>query len=149
MMDGRCVLWKDGRKVDAWEDMLRQFALLDLERSQFSPDGSKLALTDDGFFNNVFIFDVVLFTLLAEVLVTDPPGNGLELTFFDNEYLVCGSENHILYLVNARNGDILTYLDCGFVPSPLCVCRQRSIICVSRDTTENVELVKVRLPRTS
>ena len=101
------------------------------------------------FFCNVFIFDVVLFTLHAQVLLTDSRGNRFASTFFDNEYLVCTSKNHILYLVNARNGDILTYLDCGFVPSPLCVCRQRSIICVSRDRTENVELVKVRLPRTS
>ena len=146
---GRCVLWKDGRKVDALEDMLRQFWPLRVERSQFSPDGSKLALSKGVFFTNVFIFDVVLFTLLAEVLLTDLAVIGTNLTFFDNEYLVCGSENHILYLANARNGDILTYLDCGFVPNPLCVCRQRSIICVSRDTTENVELVKVRLPRTS
>ena len=34
--DCRCVLWKDGRKVDAWKDILWQCPLLNVYRCQFS-----------------------------------------------------------------------------------------------------------------
>ena len=131
MHSGECSLWKNGVKVDGWENVLRANTSLTLfSHAEFSPQGSRLALF--GATKKVFIFDVVSLSCVAQVPIYGPSYDTLRFKFFDDENLVCGSANHILYFINVNRGEIITCLDMGNIPSSIDVSRKRSKHCVRR-----------------
>ena len=145
MHSGECSLWKNGVKVDGWENVLRANTSLTLfAHAEFSPQGSRLAMF--GVTKKVFIFDVVSLRL-AQVPIYWPSYDTLRFKFFDDENLVCGSANHILYFINVDRGEIITCLDMGNIPSSIDVSHKRSIVCAGIDGSERFELIKVCLPR--
>ena len=140
-------LWKNGVKVDGWENVFRaNTSLRCIFWAQFSPQGSRLALFS-GEINKIFIFDVVSLNYVAQVPIYGPSDDILSFKFFDNKNLVCGSTNHILYFISVDRGEIITCLDMGNIPAPIDVSRKRSIVFAGVDCSERFELIKVCLPR--
>ena len=140
-------LWKNGVKVDGWENVLRANASLRCNSlAEFSPQGSRLALFS-GEINKIFIFDVVSLRYVAQVPIYGPSDDLLRFKFFDDENLVCGSTNHILYFINVDSGEIITYLDMGKIPSSIDVSRKRSIVCAGIECSDRFDFIKVCLPR--
>ena len=138
-------LWKNGVKVDGWENVLRaNTSLRCIFVAEFSPQGSRLALF--GEIDKIFIFDVVSLSCVAQVPIYGP-SDMLMFRFFDDENLVCGSTDHILYFINVDRGEIITCLDMGNIPSTVDVSRKRSIVFAGVNCAERFELIKVRLPR--
>ena len=140
-------LWKNGVKVDGWENVFRANTSVPfIFVAEFSPQGSRLALF--GEINKIFIFDVVSLSCVAlQVPIYEPSDDIPRLKFFDDENLVCGSTNHILYFISVDRGEIITCLDMGNIPSSIDVSRKRSIVCAGIDGSERFELIKVCLPR--
>ena len=139
-------LWKNGVKVDAWENVLRaNTSLRCIFFAQFSPQGSRLALFSEEI-KKIFIFDVVSLRYVAQVAIYGPSDDLLRFKFFDDENLVCGSTNHILYFINVDRGEIITCLDMGNIPALIDVSRKRSIVFAGVDCSERFELIKVCLP---
>ena len=140
-------LWKNGVKVDVWENVLRaNTSLRYIFCAKFSPQGSRLALFSDEI-KKIFIFDVVSLSCVAQVPIYGPSNDILRFKFFDDENLVCGSTNHILYFINVDRGEIITCLDMGNIPIPIDVSRKQSIVFAGVDYSERFELIKVCLPR--
>ena len=140
-------LWQNGVKVDGWENVLRaNTSLRYFFCAQFSPLGNRLALFSLEI-NKIFIFDVVSLSCVAQVPIYGPSNDTLRFKFFDNENLVCGSTNHILYFINVDRGEIITCLDMGNIPAPIDVSRKQSIVFAGVACSERFELVKVCLPR--
>ena len=140
-------LWKNGVKVEGWENVLRvNTSLRCIFCAQFSPQGNRVALFSLEI-NKIFIFDVVSLTYLAQVPIYGPSVDTLMFKFFDDENLVCGSTNHILYFINVDRGEIITCLDMGNIPAPIDVSRKRSIVFAGLDCSMRFELIKVCLPR--
>ena len=140
-------LWKNGVKVDGWENVLRaNTSLRCIFWAQFSPQGSRLALFSEEI-KKIFIFDVVSLRYVAQVAIYGPSDDLLRFKFFDDENLVCGSTNHILYFINVDRGEIITCLDMGNIPAPIDVSCKRSIVLAGVDCSERFELIKVCLPR--
>ena len=139
-------LWKNGVKVDGWENVLRaNTSLRCIFCAQFSPQGSRLALFSEEI-KKIFIFDVVSLRYVAQVAIYGPSDDLLRFKFFDDENLVCGSTNHILYFINVDRGEIITCLDMGNIPALIDVSRKRSIVFAGVDCSERFELIKVCLP---
>ena len=143
----KIFLWKDGEKVAGWEEVFSQARIkTDVRDAQFSPNGNKLAISCVES-NNVSIFDITSMSFLGQIYIGGQyMWADLALKFFDNENLLCSSSNNMLYSININNCEILTCLDIGDVPRPISVCRERNIVCVGLDYSENFELVTVRLP---
>ena len=140
-------LWKNGVKVDGWENVLRANTLLRcIFCAKFSPQGSRLALFSEEI-KKIFIFDVVSLSYVAQVPIYGPSNDILRFKFFDDENLVCGSTNHVLYFIGVDRGEIITCLDMGNIPAPIDVSRKRSIVFAGVDCSERFELIKVCLPR--
>ena len=140
-------LWKNGVKVDGWENVFRtDTSLRRIFWAQFSPQGNRLALFSSEI-NKIFIFDVVSLTYLAQVPIYGPSDDILRFKFFDDENLVCGSTNHILYFINVDRGEILTCLDMGNIPAPINVNRKQSIVFAGVDCSERFQIIKVCLCR--
>ena len=140
-------LWKKGNKVVGWEDVFSANTQLRCVLfANFSPDGNRLALFSVEI-NKIFIFDVSRVAFLAQVLIDGPANDFLRLKFFDNENLVCGSSSHMLYIVNAERGEIITCLDVGDIPAPIDVSRDRSIVFAANNFSERFELIRLWLPR--
>ena len=140
-------LWKNGIRVDGWEKIFQAHtSLICILFAEFSPEGSRVALFSAEI-NKIFIFDVVSLRYVSQVPIYGPNNDILRLKFFDNENLVCGSTNHILYFINVDRGEILTCLDIGNIPAPIGVCRKGNIVFVGLDCSENFELIKVCLRR--
>ena len=137
-------LWKNGVKVDRWERANTSRRCIFCP--QFSPQGSRLALLSDGI-KKIFILDVVSLSCVAQVPIYGPSYGTLWFKFFDDENLVCGSTNHILYFINVDRGEIITCLDMGNIPRPIDVSRKQSIVFAGVDYSERFELIKVCLPR--
>ena len=140
-------LWEDGEKVDGWEDVFFQAAVLHIVSAEFSPEGNRLAVSCDES-NKVWIFDVASKHFLAKIAIRGPKFDILELKFFDNENLLCGSGN-MLYYININSCEILACLDIDDIPRPISVCRKRSIVCVGLNYSRNFKLVTVFPPRRS
>ena len=140
-------LWKNGVKVDEWENVFRANTSLPyIFVAEFSPQGSRLALC--GEINKIFIFDVVSLSCVAlQLPIYEPSDDIARLKFFDDENLVCGSTNHILHFINVDRGEIITCLDMGNIPSSIDVSRKRSIVCAGIDGSERFELIIICLPR--
>ena len=140
-------LWKNGVKVDGWENVLRVNASLRcISLAEFSPQGSRLALLSREI-NKIFIFDVVSLSCVAQVPIYGARENTPIFKFFDNENLVCGSTNHILCFINVDRGEIITCLDMGKIPSSIDVSRKRSIVCAGIECSDRFDFIKVCLPR--
>ena len=137
-------LWKNGVKVDRWENANTSRRCIFC--AQFSPQGSRLALLSDGM-KKIFILDVVSLSCVAQVPIYGPSDDNLRFKFFDDENLVCGSTNHILYFSNVDRGEIITCLDMGNIPRPIDVSRKQSIVFAGVEYSERFELIKVCLPR--
>ncbi len=140
-------LWRDGKRVDSWEDFLNtNMSLKCILFRDFSPDGNRLALfSAEG--SKIFMFDILSMKFLSQVTIYGPSEDLLRLKFFDNENLVCSSTNHIVYLINVERGEILTCLDFGDIPAPIDVSLKGSILLVAHNWSDSFELVHVRLPR--
>ena len=140
-------LWKNESKVDGWEEVFRaNTSLRCIHCAEFSPQGNRLALFSAEI-NKVFIFDILSIRYVAQVPTYGPSFDILTLKFFDDENLVCGSTDHILYFINVDRGEILTCLDMGNIPAPISVSRKRSIVFAGLNYSENFELIKVWLHR--
>ena len=147
MESGEFSLWKNGVRVDGWENVLRANSLLRcVSLAEFSPQGSRLALLSEAI-DKIFIFDVVSLSCVAQIPTYGPSYDTLSFKFFDKENLVCGSTNHILYFINVDRGEIITCLDMGNIPAPIDVIRKRSIVFAGVACPERFELIKVCLPR--
>ena len=116
--------------------------MLHIVSAEFSPEGNRLAVSCDES-SQVWIFNVSSKKFLAKIAIRGP-----KLKFFDNENLLCGSEN-MLYSININSCEILTCLDFGDIPRPISVCRKRSIVCVGLNYSRNFKLVTVYPPRRS
>ena len=139
-------LWKNGVKVDGWENVFRaNTSLTSIFVAEFSPQGSRLALFGET--RKIFIFDVVSLSWVVQVPIYWASVNNPRFKFFDNENLVCGFTDHTLCFINVDSGEIITCLDMGKVPSSIDVSRKRSIVCAGSHGSERVELIKVCLPR--
>ena len=139
-------LWKNGVKLDGWDDVSRANTLLPHTFcAEFSPQGSRLAFFGET--REIFIFDVVSLSCVAQVAIYWATENTPSFKFFDDENLVCGSTNHILYFINVDRGEIITCLDMGNIPASIDVSRKRSIVCAGIHRSERFELIKVCLPR--
>ena len=142
-------LWKEGSRVNSWEDIFDKNTLL-MSRcitfADFSPNGNRLALYSAEI-NKIFIFDIISLKFLSQVLIYGPSNDLLRLKFFDNENLVCSSINHTLYLINVERGEVLTCVDFGDIPAPIAVSHKRRIVFVGVDCSERFELINVHLPR--
>ena len=139
-------LWKNGVKVDGWENFLRaNTSDRFIFGAEFSPQGSRLALFGETW--KVFIFDVVSLSCVAQIPIYWRSVDIPRLKFFDDENLVCGSTNHTLCFINVESGEIITCLDMGNILSSIDVSRKRSIVCAGIDGSERFELIKVCLPR--
>ena len=139
-------LWKNGVKVDGWENVLRANTPLALfSHAEFSPQGSRLALFGET--RKVFIFDVVSLSCVAQIPIYWASVNNPIFKFFDNENLVFGFTNHILCFINVDRGEIITCLDMRKIPSSIDVSRKRSIVCAGIHGSERFELIIVCLPR--
>ena len=144
---GEFSLWMNGIKVDGWKEVFEtNTSLRCIHCAEFSPQGSRLALFS-GETNKIFIFDVLSIRYVAQVPIYGPSDDFLRLKFFDDENLVCGSANHILYFINVDRGEILTCLDMGNIPAPIGVSRKRSIVFAGHNCSESFELIKVWLHR--
>ena len=140
-------LWKNESKVDGWEEVFKaNTSLRCIFCATFSPQGSRLALFSAEIYK-IFIFDILSVRYVAQVPIYGPSDDLLRLKFFDNENLVCGSTNHILYFINVDRGEILTCLDMGNIPAPIGVSRKRSIVFTGHNCSESFELIKVWLRR--
>ena len=140
-------LWKNESKVDGWEEVFRaNTSLRCIFCAEFSPQGDRLALFSAEI-NKIFIFDILSIRYVAQVPTYGPSFDFLRLKFFDNENLVCGSTDHILYFINIDRGEILTCLDMGNIPAPISVSHKRSIVFAGLNYSENFELIKVWLHR--
>ena len=147
MESGEFSLWKNGVRVDGWENVLRANSLLRcVSLAEFSPQGSRLALLSEAI-DKIFIFDVVSLSCVAQIPTYGPSYDTLSFKFFDKENLVCGSTNHILYFISVDRGEIITCLDMGNIPAPIDVSRKRSIVFAGVACPERFELIKVCLPR--
>ena len=81
-------LWKNGVKVDGWENVLRANASLRcIFLAEFSPQGSRLALFSREK-NKIFTFDVVSLRYVTQVPIYRPSEDLLMFKFFDDENLV-------------------------------------------------------------
>ena len=130
--------------MDGWENVFRANASCRrIFWAKFSPQGNRVALFSSEI-NKIFIFDVVSLSCVSQVPIY---GEILKFKFFDNENLVCGSTNHILYFINVDRGEIITCLDMENIPAPIDVSRKRSIVFAGVYYSERFELIKVRLPR--
>ena len=149
-IDNRYVsLWRDGKRVDSWEDFFKTNTSLMPEGmifADFSFEGNKLALSTSQI-NKIFIFDTVSMKFLAQVTIYGPNKDILRLKFFDNENLVCSLTDYIVYLINVERGEVLTCVDLGDIPIPIDVSAKRSIIVVGHSWSESFELVHVWFPR--
>ena len=141
-------LWKNGVKVDGWENVFRaNTSLRDILVAEFSTQGSSLALFSLKR-KKIFIFDVVSLSCVAQVPIYGLSDDILMFKFFDDENLVCrSSTNHILYFINVDRGEIITCLDMGNIPTSIDVSRKRSIVFAGVNCSERFELIKVCLPR--
>ena len=144
-------LWKDGEKMDWWKDVFYQESTeRDVYDLQFSPDGNKLAISHYKS-NKISIFDIASEIVQAQI-ATGEPGTWFRssvLKFFDNENLLYGSVDNILYCINTNSCEILTCLDIGDVVGKISVCRKRNIVCVGCHYSKNFKLVTVCPPRSS
>ena len=139
-------LWKNGVKVDGWENLLRaNTSLTLLLHAEFSPQGSRLALFGET--RKIFVFDVVSLSCVVQMPIYGASENVPILKFFDNENLVCGFTDNILCFINVDRGEIITCLDMRNIPAQIDVSRKRSILCASIHRSERFELIKVCLPR--
>ena len=139
-------LWKNGVKVDGWENLLRANPSLKFfTHAEFSPQGSRLAFF--GVTRKIFILDVVSLSCVVQFPIYGPSDDIPRLKFFDNENLVFGSTNHILYFISVDRGEIITCLDMGNIAFRINVSRERSIVCAGIHRSERFELIKVCLPR--
>ena len=146
---GGTFLWKDGEKMDWWKDVFYQESTEHhINISEFSPDGNKLAISHyKG--NKISIIDIASEIVQAQI-ATDAPGPwhlSSELKFFDNENLLCGSVDNILYCINTNSCEILTCFDIGARARNISVCRKRNIVCVGFRYSKNFKLVTVCPPR--
>jgi hypothetical protein len=141
-------LWKDGKKMDDWDDLLSQAVLSsNISSAEFSPEANKLAISCWES-NNICIFDVASTSFLAQIAIGGPELDIPVLKFFDNENLLCGSDNNMLYSININRREILTCLDIGDKPNPISVCSERNVACVGLNNSKKIVLVEVCLPRT-
>ena len=144
-------LWKDGEKMDWWKDVFYQESTeRDVYDLQFSPDGNKLAISHYKS-NKISIFDIASEIVQAQI-ATGEPGTWFRssvMKFFDNENLLYGSVDNILYCINTNSCEILTCLDIGDVVGKISVCRKRNIVCVGCHYSKNFKLVTVCPPRSS
>ena len=139
-------LWKNGVKVDGWENLLRANpSLKSFSHAEFSPQGSRLAFF--GVTRKIFILDVVSLSCVVQFPIYGPSDDIPRLKFFDNENLVYGSTNHILYFISVDRGEIITCLDMRNIAFRINVSRERSIVCAGIHRSERFELIKVCLPR--
>ena len=140
-------LWKNGVKVDGWENLLRaNTSLTYIFVAEFSPQGSRLACFGET--RKIFVFDVVSLSCVMQMPIYGASENHVPiLKFFDNENLVCGFTDHILCFINVDRGEIITCLDMRNIPFPISVSRKRSIVCAGIHDSERFELIKVCLPR--
>ena len=142
-------LWKDGEKMDWWKDVFyEELTEPYFDDAQFSPDGNKLAICYY-WSNKISIFDIASEIVQAQI-ATGEPGTWFRssvLKFFDNENLLYGSVDNILYCINTNSCEILTCLDIGDVVGKISVCRKRNIVCVGCHYSKNFKLVTVCPPR--
>ena len=144
---GEYSLWKNGVKVDGWDNIFRvNTSLRCIFCAEFSPQGSRLVLFSEEI-KKIFIFDVMSLSCVAQVPIYGPSDDIRWFKFFDDENFVCGSTNHILYFINVDRGEIITCLDMGNIPLLIDVSRKRSIVFAGLDRSERFELIKVCLPR--
>ena len=145
---GEFSLWKNGIRVDGWEKIFQApTSLMCILFAEFSPEGSRVALFSSEI-KKIFIFDVVSLRYVSQVPMYGQSNDIFNrLKFFDNENLVCGSTNHILYFFNVDRGEILTCLDIGNIPATIRVYRKGNIVFVGLDCSEDFELIKVCLRR--
>ena len=143
-------LWKEGEKVDGWKEVFSQAATEPcICSAQFSPDGDKLAISCAQS-NKISILDIVSKSFLGQIAIGEPDSLGkLGLEFFDNENLLCCSQNNMLYIMNINSCKILTCLYIGDDASSISVCRERNIVCIGLNCSGNFELVTVCPPRRS
>ena len=144
--NGRILLWKDGKKLDGWTKLFYQGSAVDLWSAAFSPNGNNLAISYTES-NKIRIFDVASTSFLAQIASGGPDLDFPLLKFFDNENLLYGSENNMLYSINLYRREIVTCLDMGDKPIPISVCREQNIVCVGLNKSKDFVLVKVCLPR--
>ena len=143
---GEFSLWKNGVKVNGWENVLRaNTSLTFFSCAEFSPQGRRLALF--GEIRKIFIFDVVSLSYVAQIPIYWATENTPSFKFFDDENLVCGFTDHTLCFINVDRGEILTCLDMGNIPAQIDVSRKRSIVCAGIHGSERFELIKICLPR--
>ncbi len=145
------ALWRDGKRVDSWKDLFETYTSLYISKgcniiAEFSPQGNRLALSSSQM-NKIFIFYTLSMKFLSQLTIYGRCNVHRQLKFFDNENLVCSSDNHIVHLMNAGRGEILTCVDFGDIPAPIDVCRKRSMLLVGHDCSKRFELIHVWLPR--
>ena len=139
---GTNFLWKDGKKIGAWTNLLGEAALEEIYYAEFSPEGNRLALSCIEIYK-LFIFDVVSTSMLHQISFSGDCGG---LKFFDEKNLIC-SFVETIYFINVKRGEILACLDVGSYPTPISLCRKHNIVCAGLYTTGNFMLLEVILPR--
>ena len=140
---GKIFLFKDGLTIDDWTKMFSKAALRDINGAEFSPGGNRLAISCF-IVDKIFTFDVASITMLPQISIH---GKCTDLKFYDEENLICGSKNQMIYLINVERGEILTCLDVGDAPDPICVCRKLNIVCVGLKRSKRFEILKIFSPR--
>jgi hypothetical protein len=114
--------------------------------AEFSPEGEILALSSVGI-TRIFMYNVVSEIFLAKVIGLSDGRSLTGMKFFDNERLVYGSCNHMLYFYDIKNSHVLTCLDIGDLPGPITVCQKERMICAGLNFSQKIKLIKVCLPR--
>ena len=152
MESGNISLIKRGKQVDS-TSLSDDFKMVRLGtatfEADFSPEGELLALSSVGI-TKIFIYNVVL---SSEIFLNGKViniGDGCPLSglkFFDNQRLVVGSFNHMLYVHDVLKDDVSTCLDIGDPPGPITVCQKEKVICAGLNFSKKFKLIKIRSPR--
>ena len=141
----KSCLWKDGKKIDAWTNLLCQTLKGYIGAAEFSPEGNTLAVCVMEF-PKLTIFDVVSTSILAQISFAGFGNLFGGLKFLDEKNVIY-SLLETIYCINLERGEILARLNLGVRPSPISVCRKLNIVCTGLHKSRNFLLLEVVFPR--
>ena len=149
MESGNISFVKRGNQVDSIilsEDFKKVRLGTATFEAEFSPEGELLALSSVGI-TKIFIY-IVASEIFLDKIINFGDGRSLSgLKFFDNQRLVVGSSNHMLYVYDVETDDVSACLDIGDSPGPVTACQKEKVICSGLAFSKKIKLIKVRLPR--
>ena len=152
MESGKISLIERGKQVDSTslsEDFKNVRSGTATFEADFSPEGELLALSTVGI-TKIFIYNVVSSSEIFRNGKVINLGDGCPLSglkFFDNQRLVVGSLNHMLYVHDVLKDEVSTCLDIGDPPGPITVCQKEKVICAGLNFSKKFKLIKIRSPR--